>query len=90
MCNDIAVWFRAQAAQKRGLAMAMARVGRSYNTFTRSQVRKMFQAYYQAQKIFIMAQKQLMPPGWNPIDSLKSVNHQKGTGQFDCIQAAIC
>jgi hypothetical protein len=37
---------------------------------------------YQAQKIFIMAQKQIMPAGWNPIDPLKSVKHQKGTGQF--------
>jgi hypothetical protein len=42
---------------------------------------KCYQAY-QAQKIFIMAQKQLMPAGWNPIDPLNSVKHQKGTGQF--------
>jgi hypothetical protein len=42
---------------------------------------KCYQAY-QAQKIFIMAQKQLMPAGWNPIDPMNSVKHQKGTGQF--------
>jgi hypothetical protein len=42
---------------------------------------KCYQAY-QAQKIFIMAQKQIMPAGWNPIDPLKSIKHQKGTGQF--------
>ncbi len=46
---------------------------------------KCFQAY-QAQKIFIMAQKQLMPPGWDPLDPLKSVKHAKGTGQFASLQ----
>ena len=28
---------------------------------------------YQAQKIFIMAQKQVMPEGWDPIDPCHSV-----------------
>jgi hypothetical protein len=44
-----------------------------------------FQAY-QAQKIFIMAQKQLMPPGWNPIDPFKSVKRTKGDGKFVSLQ----
>ena len=35
---------------------------------------KCFQAY-QAQQSFIMAQKQLMPAGWDPIDPIKSVKH---------------
>jgi hypothetical protein len=48
---------------------------------------KCFQAY-QAQKIFIMAQKQLMPAGWDPIDPHKSVKHQKGTGKFVSMQRA--
>jgi hypothetical protein len=48
---------------------------------------KCYQAY-QAQKIFIMAQKQLMPEGWDPIDPIKSVKHQKGTGKFVSIQKA--
>jgi hypothetical protein len=42
---------------------------------------KCFQVY-QAQKIFIMAQKQLMPAGWDPIAPFKSVKQQKGTGKF--------
>jgi hypothetical protein len=29
-----------------------------------------------------MTQKQIMPPGWNPIEPIKSVKHQKGTGKF--------
>jgi hypothetical protein len=37
---------------------------------------------YQEQKIFIMAQKQVMPEGWDPIDLLHSIMKHKGTGQF--------
>ncbi len=32
---------------------------------------RVFQAH-QAQKIFIMAQKQVMPVGWDPIDPIRS------------------
>jgi hypothetical protein len=46
---------------------------------------KCFQAY-QAQKIFIMAQKQLMPSDWNPLDPIKSVKQDKRTGQFTTLQ----
>ncbi len=41
---------------------------------------------YQGQKIFIMAQKQLMPTGWNPIDPINSVKRSKGNGQFATLQ----
>jgi hypothetical protein len=49
---------------------------------------KCYQAY-QAQKIFIMAQKQLMPPDWNPIDPLNSVKKDKHTGQFTTLQKIV-
>ncbi len=41
---------------------------------------------YQAQKIYIMAQKELMPPGWNPIDPYASVKRSKGDGKFSSLQ----
>jgi hypothetical protein len=41
---------------------------------------------YQAQKIFIMAQKELMPPGWDPIDPYKSVKRTKGDRKFASLQ----
>jgi hypothetical protein len=41
---------------------------------------------YQAQKIFIMAQKQVMPEGWDPLDPLHSVKKSKGNGQFVSLQ----
>jgi hypothetical protein len=47
-----------------------------------------FQAY-QAQKVFIMAQKQLIPPGWNPIDPLNSVKRVKGDGKFMSLQKLV-
>ncbi len=47
-----------------------------------------FQAY-QAQKIFMMAQKQLMPPGWNPIDSFNSVKRANGDGKFASLQKIV-
>ena len=50
-----------------------------------AQREKCFQAY-QAQIFFIMAQKQLMPPGWNPLDPMKSVKKDKNTGQFTTLQ----
>jgi hypothetical protein len=37
---------------------------------------------YQAQKIYIMAQKELMPPEWNPIDPSGSVKRGKADGKF--------
>jgi hypothetical protein len=37
-------------------------------------------------KKFIMAQKQLIPPDWNPLDLLKSVKKDKHTGQFTSLQ----
>jgi hypothetical protein len=43
---------------------------------------------YQAQKNFIMVQKQVMPDGWDPIDPMNSVKKQKGTGKFMIIQKA--
>ena len=49
---------------------------------------KCFQAY-QAQKIFIMAQKQLMPADWNPLDPLKSVKVDKRTGKFTTLQKIV-
>ena len=44
-----------------------------------------FQAH-QAQAIYIMAQKELMPPGWNPIDPYNSVKRGKGDGKFSSLQ----
>jgi hypothetical protein len=41
---------------------------------------------YQAQKFFIMAQKQVMPEGWDPINPCHSVKKQKGTGKFVSLQ----
>ena len=41
---------------------------------------------YQAQKIFIMAQKQVMPEGWDPIDPCHSGKKWKGTGKFVSLQ----
>ncbi len=41
---------------------------------------------YQAQNFFIMAQKQVMPEGWDPIDPCHSVKKQKGTGKFVSLQ----
>jgi hypothetical protein len=41
---------------------------------------------YQAQKIFIMAQKQVMPDGWDPLDPMHSVKKAKGNGQFVSLQ----
>lgn len=41
---------------------------------------------YQAQKIFIMAQQQVMPAGWNPLDPLHSVKKAKSSGQFVSLQ----
>ncbi len=41
---------------------------------------------YQAQKIFIMAQQQVMPEGWNPLDPLQSVKKAKYSGQFVSLQ----
>jgi hypothetical protein len=48
---------------------------------------RVFQAH-QSQKIFIMAQKQVMPAGWDPIDPMRSVKFQKGTGQFQSLSKA--
>ncbi len=48
---------------------------------------KSYQAY-QAQNIYIMAQKELMPEGWNPLDPMKSVKKQKSTGKFVSLQKA--
>jgi hypothetical protein len=48
---------------------------------------RVFQAH-QAQKIFIMAQKQIMPAGWDPIDPMRSVKMHKGTGQFQSLSKA--
>jgi hypothetical protein len=45
---------------------------------------RVFQAH-QAQKIFIMAQKQVMPVGWNPLDPMRSVKVHKVTGQFQSL-----
>ncbi len=44
---------------------------------------------YQAQKNVIMAQKQLMPADWNPIDPLKSVKKDKHTGPFITLQKIV-
>jgi hypothetical protein len=33
-----------------------------------------------------MAQQQVMPAGWNPIDPLHSIKKQKGTGKFVSLQ----
>ncbi len=41
---------------------------------------------YQSQKIFIMAQQQVMPEGWNPLDPVHSVKKAKGSGQFVSLQ----
>jgi hypothetical protein len=41
---------------------------------------------YQAQKIFIMAQKYMLPDGWDPLDPLNSVKKQKGSGKFVSLQ----
>jgi hypothetical protein len=41
---------------------------------------RVFQAH-QAQKIFIMAQKQVVPVGWDPIDPMRSVKVHKVTGR---------
>jgi hypothetical protein len=41
---------------------------------------------YQAQKIFIMAQQQVMPEGWDPLDPMHSVKKAKSTGQFASLQ----
>ncbi len=43
---------------------------------------------YQSQKIFIMAQKQVMPKGWDPIDPMRSVKVNKGTGKFRSLSKA--
>jgi hypothetical protein len=48
---------------------------------------RVFQAH-QAQKIFIMAQKQVMPVGWDPIDPIRSVKVNKVTGQFQSLSKA--
>ncbi len=45
---------------------------------------RVFQAH-QAQKLFIMAQKQVMPPGWDPIDPKRSVKVNKTNGQFQSL-----
>jgi hypothetical protein len=37
---------------------------------------------YQSQKIFIMAQKQVMPKGWDSIDPMRSVKVNKGMDNF--------
>jgi hypothetical protein len=37
---------------------------------------------YQSQNIFIMAQQQIMPDGWDPRNPLHSVKQHKGTGIF--------
>ncbi len=37
---------------------------------------------YQSQKIFIMAQQQVMPEGWNPLDPMHSVKKAKVSGQL--------
>jgi hypothetical protein len=41
---------------------------------------------YQSQKIFIMAQQQVMPEGWNPLDPMHSVKKAKSSGQFVSLQ----
>jgi hypothetical protein len=41
---------------------------------------------YQAQKIFIMTQQQVMPEGWDPLDPMHSVKKAKGSGQFVSLQ----
>jgi hypothetical protein len=48
---------------------------------------KSFQAY-QAQQIYTMAQKELMPEGWNPLDPMKSVKQEKGSEKFVNFQRA--
>jgi hypothetical protein len=48
---------------------------------------RVFQAH-QSQKIFIMAQKQMMPPRWDPIDPMRSVKVNKATGQFRSLSKA--
>jgi hypothetical protein len=48
---------------------------------------KVYQSF-QAQKIFIMAQKQIMPKGWDPLDPMLSVKVQKGTGRFQSLSKA--
>jgi hypothetical protein len=40
---------------------------------------------HQAQNFFIMAQKQVMPVGWDPIDPIRSVKVNKTTGQFQSL-----
>ena len=49
---------------------------------------RVFQAH-QAQKIFIMAQKQIMPAGWNPIDPMRSVKVHKVIGKFQSLSKAL-
>ncbi len=48
---------------------------------------KVYQSF-QAQKIFIMAQKQIMPKGWDPLDPMLSVKAEKGTGRFQSLSKA--
>ena len=48
---------------------------------------RVYQAH-QSQKIFIMAQKKMMPPGWDPLDPMRSVKVNKATGQFRSLSKA--
>jgi hypothetical protein len=41
---------------------------------------------YQSQKVFIMAQQQLMPEGWDPRDPMRSVKQSKQSGKFMSLQ----
>jgi hypothetical protein len=54
---------------------------------TREALRERCYNAFEAQKIYIMAQQQIMPEGWdprkNPFDSVKQ---QKGTGKFMSLQ----
>jgi hypothetical protein len=43
---------------------------------------------YQAQKIFVMAQQQIMPEGWDPRSPSNSVKVHRKTGQFVSLQTA--
>ncbi len=48
---------------------------------------RFFQAH-QAHLFFIMAQKQVIPVGWDPIDPKHSVKVNKVTGQFQSLSKA--
>jgi hypothetical protein len=41
---------------------------------------------YQSQKVFIMAQKQFKPDGWDPRDPMQSAKQNKASGKFMSLQ----